>query len=66
MNDLSGKGSPQSIDAATVPVCAFEARLALMRAALRACVARENHDDEQLVVWRLRAGGARYWLRRAA
>jgi hypothetical protein len=47
-------------------VCAFEAMLALMRAALRACLARERHDDVDLALWRGRADEAREWLRRTA
>lgn len=49
----------------TYDVCAFEARLALMRAALRAVVAREQHDDEALALWRGHADVAREWLRSA-
>lgn len=47
-------------------VCAFEARLALMSAALRATIAREQRDAEALAVWRGRANDAREWLRRTA
>lgn len=49
----------------THDVCAFEATLALMRAALRATMAREQHDDEKLALWRSRADEAREWLRKA-
>lgn len=45
------------------PVCRFEARLALMSAALRACVARERHDDAEAALWTRRADEAREWLR---
>lgn len=50
----------------THDVCAFEARLALMRAALCATMAREKRDDEALALWRGRADEARDLLRRAA
>jgi len=43
-------------------VCAFEAKLALMRAALRACDARERRDEVALALWRQRADEAREWL----
>ena len=46
-------------------VCAFEAKLALMNAALHAATAREQRDDLTLALWRRRADEARDWLRAA-
>ncbi|MCR4338577.1 MAG: hypothetical protein NUW01_01685 [Gemmatimonadaceae bacterium] len=44
-------------------VCVFEAKLALMRAALHACTSQEARDDEAAAVWRGRADYAREMLR---
>lgn len=45
-----------------LPVCAREAKYALMNAALRACTARDRRDDEAVALWRERANEARAWL----